>query len=116
MFDKRGVITFDKEQITEEQVMDIGLEAGAEDIIEEDALWEVRVEPADMEAVRTAYSEAGFEPASAELSMIPQNTIDVDAVVGKKLLRLLDSLEENDDVQNVWANFDMSDEVMAELE
>ena len=116
MFDKRGVIILEKEHASEEQVMEIGLEAGAEDIIEENTVWEVRVEPSAMEAVRNAFTEAEIEMTSVELAMVPQNTIEVDAEVGKKLIRLIDNLEDNDDVQNVWSNFDMSDEVMAALE
>lgn len=115
MFDRKGVVTVDKDKISEEQIMELGLEAGAEDVIDQDATWEVRAALADFEAVRSAFEEAGIEIASAEMAMIPQNTIEVDAQVGQKLLNLVDMLEDNDDVQNVWANFDLSDEAMAEL-
>ncbi|WBF67522.1 YebC/PmpR family DNA-binding transcriptional regulator [Desulfovibrio subterraneus] len=115
MFDRKGVVTVDKDKISEEQIMELGLEAGAEDVIDQDTTWEVRAALADFEAVRSAFEEAGIEIASAEMAMIPQNTIEVDAQVGQKLLNLVDMLEDNDDVQNVWANFDLSDEAMAEL-
>ncbi|MFV0349171.1 MAG: YebC/PmpR family DNA-binding transcriptional regulator [Halodesulfovibrio sp.] len=115
MFDRKGVVTVDKDKISEEQIMELGLEAGAEDVIDQDTTWEVRAALADFEAVRSAFEEAGIEVASAEMAMIPQNTIEVDAQVGQKLLNLVDMLEDNDDVQNVWANFDLSDEAMAEL-
>jgi transcriptional/translational regulatory protein YebC/TACO1 len=95
--------------------MDIGLEAGAEDIIEETEEWDIRCEPTDMEAVRTAFEEAGIAIESAEMAKIPQNTIELDADGARKMLRLIDLLEENDDVQNVFTNMDVSDEVMAEL-
>ncbi|MCT4626907.1 YebC/PmpR family DNA-binding transcriptional regulator [Halodesulfovibrio sp.] len=115
MFDNKGQIIIKKDAITEEQVMDLGLEAGAEDIIEEDENWDIRCEPTDMEAVRTAFEEAGIAIESAEMAKIPQNTIELDADGAKKMLRLIDLLEENDDVQNVFTNMDVSDDVMAEL-
>ncbi|UZP67776.1 YebC/PmpR family DNA-binding transcriptional regulator [Desulfovibrio mangrovi] len=115
MFDRKGVVTVEKEKISEEQVMELGLEAGAEDVIDQDTTWEVRAALSDFEAVRAAFEQAGIEVTSAEMAMIPQNTIEVDAQVGQKLLNLVDMLEDNDDVQNVWANFDLSDEAMAEL-
>jgi YebC/PmpR family DNA-binding regulatory protein len=115
MFDRKGVVTVDKDKISEEQIMELGLEAGAEDVIDQDTTWEVRAALSDFEAVRSAFEEAGIEVTSAEMAMIPQNTIEVDAQVGQKLLNLVDMLEDNDDVQNVWANFDLSDEAMAEL-
>ncbi len=115
MFDRKGVVTVSKEKISEEQVMELGLEAGAEDVVDEGSVWEVRAALADFEAVRAAFEAAGIEADSAELAMIPQNSIEVDAQVGQKVLNLIDLLEDNDDVQNVWANFDMSDEVLAQL-
>lgn len=116
MFDNKGVLTFDAEKYTEEQIMEIGLEHGAEDVSEEDGTIEVIVSPTDFEAVRQAFEAAGVEATSAELTKLPQNTIEVDAENGRKLLRLIDALEDNDDVQNVYANFDLPEEVMAELE
>ena len=116
MFDKKGVISFDKEKYTEDQLMEIGLEAGAEDISDEGDTWEVHTALEDFNAVQQAFEDAGFEPSEVSLSMIPQNTIEVDATVGRKIMNLVENLEDNDDVQNVYANFDMSDEVLAELE
>lgn len=116
MFDKKGVLAFDKEKYTEDQLMEIGLEAGAEDIGDEGDTWEVHTALEDFNAVQQAFETAGFEPSEVSLSMIPQNTIEVDASVGRKIMNLVENLEDNDDVQNVYANFDMSDEVLAELE
>lgn len=115
MFDRKGVITIDKSKISEDQVMELGLEAGAEDVLEEETTWEVRAAMSEFEAVRSAFEAAGIEYSSASLAMIPQNTIEVDAQAGQKLLNLIDMLEDNEDVQDVWANFDLSDEAMAEL-
>lgn len=116
MFDKKGVFLFDKEKYSEDQLMEIGLEAGAEDITDEGDSWEVHTALEDFDAVRQAFEDAGIEPEEASLSMLPQNSIEVDATVGRKIMNLVEALEDNDDVQNVYANFDMSDDVLAELE
>lgn len=115
MFDRKGAISVLKETISEEQIMELALEAGAEDVIDQGETWEVRAALSDFEAVRSAFEEASIAMESAEMAMIPQNTIELDAQAGQKLLNLIDLLEENDDVQNVWANFELSDEAMAEL-
>ena len=116
MFDNRGVFTFESAKYSEDQIMEIALEYGAEDVSEEDGIIEVVTSPTDFEALRLAFEEAKIEIESAELTKLPQNTIEVDAETGRKLLRLIDALEDNEDVQNVYANFDLPDEVMAELE
>ena len=105
MFDRKGVIT----------LMEVALEAGAEDVTDEGESWEVVTAAADFNAVREALEAAGVEMQSAEFTMVPQNEIEVDAETGRKLMRLVDALEDNDDVQNVHANFDLPDELLAEL-
>jgi YebC/PmpR family DNA-binding regulatory protein len=117
MFDRKGVITFDKEKYTEDQLMEVGLEAGAEDIDGEGDAWEVYTAFEDVNAVQQAFETAGFEPASVAVSMIPQNTIEVaDAAAARKIMNLVENLEDNDDVQNVYANFDIPESILAELE
>ncbi len=116
MFERKGVITLDGGKYTEDQVMEAALEAGADDVRDEGGTWEIHTAVADFAAVRDALEATGMEMDSAELSMIPQNTVEVDADTGRKLMRLVDALEDNDDVQNVHANFDLPDEVLAELE
>ncbi|HEU6436329.1 MAG TPA: YebC/PmpR family DNA-binding transcriptional regulator [Nitratidesulfovibrio sp.] len=116
MFERKGVITLDGAKYTEDQVMEAALEAGADDVRDEGGTWEIHTAVGDFAAVRDALEAAGLEMDSAELSMIPQNTVEVDAEAGRKLMRLVDALEDNDDVQNVHANFDLPDEVLAELE
>ena len=116
MFDRKGVIVFDKAKYTEDQLMEIGLEAGAEDISDEGETWEVHTAFEDINTVQQAFEAAGFEMSEVSLSMIPKNTIEVDAAVGRKIMNLVENLEDNDDVQNVYANFDMSDEALAELD
>lgn len=115
MFDRKGVITLEKDKYTEEQLMEVALEAGAEDVTDEGESWEVVTAAADFNAVREALEAAGVEMQSAEFTMVPQNEIEVDAETGRKLMRLVDALEDNDDVQNVHANFDLPDELLAEL-
>lgn len=115
MFTKKGVITFDKERYSEDQLMEIGLENGADDIVDEGDFWEVHCEPGNFDALRQAFEDAGFEAEDAEISMLPQNTIGVDAETGRKILRLVENMEENEDVQQVHANFDLPDELLAEI-
>ncbi|MFV0421239.1 YebC/PmpR family DNA-binding transcriptional regulator [Oleidesulfovibrio sp.] len=116
MFDKKGVLTFTKESYTEDQLMEIGLEAGCDDVVDEGDSWAVHVDPSSFEDAKAAFEAAGATAESIELASIPQNTIEVDADAAKKLLRLVDALEENEDVQNVFANFDIPEAVLAELE
>ncbi len=116
MFDKKGVFAFDRTKYTEDQLMEVGLEAGAEDIVDSDDAWEVHAAVADFDAVRQAFEDAGMEAQEAGLSMIPQNSIAVEAEAARKLMNLVEALEDNDDVQNVYANFDVSDEVAAQLD
>jgi len=115
MFERKGVITLDKAKYAEEAAMEAALEAGADDVQDEDDTWAVHTAMADFNTVREALESAGMEMLSAELSMIPTNTVSVDAVTGRKLLKLMDALDENDDVQKVHANFDLPDELLAEL-
>lgn len=115
MFDKKGVFTFDKAAYTEEQLLEAGLEAGVEDVIDEDESWQVQCAVEDFQNVRTAFEAAGIVFQSAELNRIPQNTVAVDVDTGRKMLKLYDALDDNDDVQNVYANFDLPDELLAEM-
>ena len=116
MFDRKGVLSFDKNKYTEDQIMEIGLEAGAEDVTLEDEAIEVTAALADYGQVRQAFEDAGLEIMESELGFLPQNTITVDVETGRKLMRLVEALEDNDDVQNVSANFELPEELLAELE
>jgi YebC/PmpR family DNA-binding regulatory protein len=115
MFDKKGVFEFPK-TISEETVLEAGLEAGLEDVVDDGDTWQARCAPEDFDAVRAAFAAAGLTPTSAEITMIPQNTVALDVETGRKMLKLYDALEDLDDVQNVYANFDLPDELMAEME
>jgi len=109
MFNKKGVIVFSKEKFTEEDLMMAGLEAGAEDIVDDGDVFTVYTQPTDFMAVQQAFTEAGMEFDSAELNQVPETLIAVDVEVGKKVMKLYDALEDNDDVQNIYTNADFPD-------
>jgi len=116
MFEKKGLILVDKETTSEEELMDQALEAGAEDIVEEDSEFQIFTAPEELDDVRDALEEAGVTFLEASVSMIPKNTVDVtEEKVGRALLKLLENLEDHEDVQNVHANFDIDDELMEQL-
>ncbi|MBE7700920.1 YebC/PmpR family DNA-binding transcriptional regulator [Oerskovia sp. Sa1BUA8] len=116
LFSRKGVIVVPKEGTTEDDVMEAVLEAGGEEVTDEGDTFEVLTEATDLVAVRTALQDAGIEYDSADVVFHPSMEVEVDAEGARKILRLIDALEDSDDVQNVYANFDASDEVMAELE
>jgi len=113
-FDKRGVILLDGDRYSEDDVMP-AIDAGAEDVAADGDILRVITPPAELTAVRVALEEAGVEVTSSELSMEPQNTVEVDAGHAGSLLRLMDTLEDLDDVDAVHANFDLPEEVLEKL-
>ncbi|MFW5730218.1 MAG: YebC/PmpR family DNA-binding transcriptional regulator [Desulfonatronovibrionaceae bacterium] len=116
MFDNMGVISFEKEACSEEQVLEAGVEAGVEDIVDDGQVWQARCAPEDFVQVRQAYDDAGMKYVEAQVTMIPKNTVEVDAETGRKLLNLYEALDDHDDVQNVYSNFDLPEELLQELE
>jgi len=113
MFDKKGTILVDKETIDEDDLLDKALEAGAEDVVEEDNVFQVVTAPDDFESVREALEADEVKFIEASVSMVPQNTIEIsEEKTAKQILKLLESLEDHDDVQNVYANFDIPDDIM----
>jgi len=115
MFERKGVIFVDAAGRDEDEIMMAAIEAGAEDVISEGDAYEIRSDAADFMGVREGLERAGIKYASAEITMIPKNTVALDESDARKTLRLLDALEDNDDVQEVYANFDIHDEVMEAL-
>ena len=115
MFDKKGSIVLDKKTVAEDELMEVGLEAGADDVRDQGTEWEVVTEPMTFEAVKKAIEQRGWKSLEARVGMVPQNTIKLEAGKAEQMLRLMEKLEDNDDVQNVYANFDISDEVMEKL-
>jgi YebC/PmpR family DNA-binding regulatory protein len=115
-FDRKGQILVDR-KADEEELMLVALEAGAEDLADDGELWRVTVPPTDLHKVRTAIEEAGIAVDSSDLTMVPQNTIELnDGESAKKVLRLIDALDDHDDVQNVHANFDIPDAILEAVE
>ncbi len=115
MFDKKGSILFDKKAVGEDALMEVALEAGAEDVRDQESEWEVITDPTTFEAVKKAIDQKGWKYLEARVGKIPQNTIQLEAGKAEQMLKLMEKLEDNDDVQNVYANFDIPDDVMEKL-
>ncbi len=116
MFDKRGVIVVDAEGVDEEELMDMAIEAGAEDVVEDETTFQILTAPEDFSEVVDSLEKSGIKAVEASLSMVPKNTVDVtEEKVANALIKLLDNLEDHDDVQKVHANFDIADDIMEKL-
>jgi YebC/PmpR family DNA-binding regulatory protein len=116
LFSRKGVVILEKNGLTEDDVLTAVLEAGAEDVTDLGDHFEVISEPGDLVAVRSALQDAGIDYDSAEAGFQPSVSVPVDADGARKLFKLVDALEDSDDVQNVWTNADVSEEVLAALE
>lgn len=113
LFDKKGLITVDKKAVTEEKLMDIALEAGAEDVREQEKEYEIVTSVVDFEAVKKAMDDQKVPYLAAEITMIPKTTVQIeDEKQAQQVLRLMDGLEDHDDVQHVYANFDIPDAIL----
>ncbi len=113
MFTKRGVILLPG-TVAEDDLLDVALEAGAEDIHQDGDIWEVLCDPAVLQDVRRAIETAGLPVESSQVTMQPNSTVPLEGATASQVLRLMDALEESDDVQEVYANFDIPDEVLAQ--
>ncbi|WP_405935886.1 YebC/PmpR family DNA-binding transcriptional regulator [Streptomyces sp. NBC_00726] len=116
LFNRKGVVIVPKGELSEDDVLGAVLEAGAEEVNDLGDTFEVVSEATDMVAVRTALQEAGIDYDSAEANFLPTMQVDLDEEGARKIFKLIDALEDSDDVQNVFANFDVSDEVMAKVD
>jgi len=116
MFDKKGVIVVDADKADEDSLMEIALNAGAEDMIRNDDVFEITTLPEEMQTVREAIEKQGIEISVAEVSRIPKTTVNLEGKAAEQMLKLMEQLEDHDDVQHVFANFDILDEVMERLE
>ena len=112
IFEQRGLIVFEKDQVDEEKLIDLALEAGAEDVKEEETEFEVVTAPSDFEAVKKAIDDAGLPYTMAEVTKIPKNTVKVEGKKAQQMINLMQALEDHDDVSHVYANFDIADDVM----
>jgi len=115
MFAKKGSIVIDKKVVGEDVLMELALEAGAEDVKSEDTEYEVITDPASFEVVKKHLEEKGIKHLEARISMIPANTVKLEASKAESMLKMMEKLEDNDDVQNVYSNFDIDEEVMKKL-
>jgi transcriptional/translational regulatory protein YebC/TACO1 len=114
IFSKKGLIGYDK-SVDFDQLFEAALESGAEDVAEQDDCYEVTTEPSLFIEVREALATNGFKHVNAEVTMIPQTQVKLEGKQAESMLKLMDKLEDNDDVQNVYANFDISEEEMEKL-
>ena len=116
MFTKKGLITVNTAETDEEQLLEIALNAGADDMQNTGDVYEITCDPAAYEKLKEALKEKEIPTQVAEISMVPQNTISVnDSVVAKKIISLMEGFEDHDDVQNTYANFDIPDEILSEV-
>lgn len=115
MFHKRGVITIDKQAADEDKLIELALEAGADDVVSDDDSFQVLTAPDKFAAVRDALEAAKLPLAGAEVTMVPENTVKVSGHQAEQVLKLMEELEDHDDVQSVAANFDIDEEVMAQF-
>ncbi len=118
LFEKKGYFVFSKQDVNEDTLMEIALDAGAEDIKEdnEDQQYEVFTQASAFQAVKEAFERKGLVPLVAEITMIPKNTVRLEGKEAEQALRLMEVLEDNDDVQHVYSNFDISKEVMERIQ
>ncbi len=115
IFEMKGRITFNSESVTEDQLFDIAIDAGAEDVIAEDNDLVVITSTDDFENVKTVLKDSGLEYDEAEVTMVPQSNVKIDGKEAERMIRLMEALEDSDDVQNVYANFDISEELLEAL-
>ena len=116
MFGKKGMITIATSSIGEDDLMELALGAGAEDMQNVGELYEITCDPAAYETLKKAVEEKGIAIQSAEISMVPQNTVPIsDPDTARKIIRLMEAIDDHDDVQNTYANFDIPQEILAEL-
>lgn len=116
MFSKKGSIVIDKKVIDEDSLMEIALEAGAEDVkSDDDNEYEVITDPASFEAVKKVLDDRGIKHLEARISMIPSNTVKLEGNKAEQMLKMMEKLEDNDDVQNVYSNFDIDEDVMKKI-
>jgi len=112
MFQRMGMVTVSSQGLSEDEVMEVALESGAQDVINEGDTFSVTTEPADFEVVRGALEAKGWKVELGEITMIPQNTVKLEGKKAEQMLKMMDALDDNDDLQTVYANFDISEEDM----
>jgi YebC/PmpR family DNA-binding regulatory protein len=116
LFERKGVITVKKEKIKEDELLEIILEAGAEDMTTEDDVYEITTPPENFDSVKNALTGKNIEPEDASLTFAPKNTVRVEGKTAEQVLKLLEALEDHDDVQAAYANFDIPDDIANAVE
>ena len=112
IFKKKGLIVVEKGKVDEDQLLDLALDAGAEDVKEGDTEFEIITDPSDFEKVKAKFDEEGIPYTVSEVSMVPQTTVKLEGKEAQQMLNLMEALEDNDDISHVYANFDIPDKVM----
>jgi len=115
MFEKKGIIEINKTLVSEDKLMELAIDAGADDIETNDDIFEVIMAPQSMDVVGKAIKDAKIEVISSKLAMVPKSTVSVGEKDAGTLLKLIETLEDHDDVQNVYANFDISDDILSRI-
>jgi YebC/PmpR family DNA-binding regulatory protein len=115
IFEKKGIITLDAEMYNETQVMEVALDAGADDIQSDSGHWEVTSDPSNFDRVRDAFEERGMKIIMSDVMRVPKTTVKLDEKSASKVLALMEKLEDNDDVQSVASNFDIPDEILESI-
>ncbi|MDI3543492.1 MAG: hypothetical protein PWP57_1097 [Candidatus Atribacteria bacterium] len=116
IFERKGFISFDKEKVDEEKLMSVAIEAGAEDLKEGESTVDVITPPSDFDQVKEAIENAGLSYDLAQITMLPKTMVNVEGKTAQQVLDLIDALEEHDDVQEVYSNFEVADEVLESLD
>jgi len=112
LFHKHGVITLDGSMVTEDRVMELGLEMGADDVRASGSVFEVIVDPGHLQTVREGFEQAGLVPQNAEVAALPDTSVHLDGAHAETMLKLMAALEDHEDVQHLYANFDIDEELM----
>jgi YebC/PmpR family DNA-binding regulatory protein len=115
IFEKKGVVVIPTQGLTEDDVMELALEAGAQDVKLDGETFEVTTEPSDFEAVRKSIEDKGWKIEFSEVTMIPQNTVKLEGKKAEQMLKMMDALDDNEDLQRVFANFDITEEEMMRI-
>lgn len=116
MFDKRGLIVFEQDQVDEDEILEVALEAGADDVVTTADQFEVHTDLTTFEAVKQAFDDQELRYTMAEIAMVPQNTVKIDdESQANQVLKLMEAIEDSDDVQKVYANFDIPDEILQRI-
>ena len=116
MFEKKGLIIFDQNQVAEDEVLEVALEAGADDVITTEDQYEVHTELSAFESVKQAFDDQELRYTMAEITMMPQNTVNIDdESMAAQVLKLMEAIEDADDVQKVYANFDIPDKILQRI-